>query len=300
MKKATPILCIYLLALLSLAAVTRINLTNQATGLLPIANAGTATATAAAGTVLAGPASGGAAAYSFRVPMQILETAHLATPKTRLIAFLIADGSTVNGTGFNAAVTAGGCTETLANATLGTHCAQTWGATTCTNDFGHWAFGSSNPKIKTLQTSAIFFTRMALVQTTDTRAWFGFGCDNTGFRNSDDPAATAIACFHYCNDGAGAGCSADLTTWQAYTNDTAGGGSTSDTGITVDTNNHTFLIVDIGTGFDFYIDGVSVATRSDNLPAAGTLLSVGGFACSPQSTGGTFRYSWGGMTFAPW
>ncbi len=111
---------------------------------------------------------------------------------------------------------------------------------------------------------------IALFRTTDIRFWFG--CFNTtsgsSITNSDTTPTSIYAAFRFSSI-------AGDTHWQAVTRD----GTTQNvvsTGISPDTAQHRFGIFfdDANSQIIFYIDGVSVATLTANLPPANTALAV--------------------------
>jgi hypothetical protein len=107
-----------------------------------------------------------------------------------------------------------------------------------------------------------------LAQTAVVRAWVGLS--NVGFATmagADDPAAQDFAAFRYST-------AAGDTTWKCCTKDAATIGIT-DSGVPIDTNFHRFEISFNGTSAAFKIDGVTVATRTANLPRATTLMCHG-------------------------
>jgi len=93
-----------------------------------------------------------------------------------------------------------------------------------------------------------------------------------GFHDDNDPTASADpaldgAYFRYV---AGAD-----TNWQCFTNDGAGGGTISDSGVAVSTTAVEFEIIETpSTNFVFKINGSTVCTNTTNLPTNGLQLSA--------------------------
>lgn len=100
----------------------------------------------------------------------------------------------------------------------------------------------------------------------DCRIWVGAFSGNPA--GSDDPAVHGCG-FRYSTD-------ASDTTWKAWTNDASGGGTITDTGITVSTGTayHLAIVVESASSIKFYIstdNGASyslVATHTTNVPTS--------------------------------
>ena len=103
-----------------------------------------------------------------------------------------------------------------------------------------------------------------VVQSTSTwRNWIGW---SDGWNSSlvDDPSTTHTVAFRYV-------LSLDGTTWHAYCSNGAAS-TVVDTGITMDTNPHTFQIATTSSSAVFSIDGTAVATISSDIPATTTQI----------------------------
>lgn len=110
------------------------------------------------------------------------------------------------------------------------------------------------------------FTKLkTFTDISSTRIWVG--CFSGSPVGSDDPAVDAIG-FRYSTG-------ASDTTWKAYSNDSSGGGTITDTGITVSTSTvYLFaIVVESTSSVKFYIstnNGATfslVATHTTNLPS---------------------------------
>lgn len=113
----------------------------------------------------------------------------------------------------------------------------------------------------------VFATRLPLT-ITSLRNWYGLFASSPVA--SDDPAVAGFG-FRF-STGSG---DANLMAWS---NDGTGGGTITDTGVAVASNDPHILraVVDeSATVVDFYIDGVWVARHTTNLPAAETILNYG-------------------------
>jgi len=110
----------------------------------------------------------------------------------------------------------------------------------------------------------IFTKLMTFTDITSTRIWVGSFSSNPA--GSDDPTLDGMG-FRFSTV-------ASDTTWQAFTNDNSGGGTITDTGITVSLSTAYILVivVESTSSIKFYIStdvGVSfslVATHTTNLP----------------------------------
>jgi len=115
--------------------------------------------------------------------------------------------------------------------------------------------------------------------TGDGLLWIGMfntpstGNVQVGMGRAPDPSGTsqvAGAGFRCANKSG----SSLETTWHAYVGTGSGAGTTVDTLVTHDTNEHTWTIIfnDTTPNITFYIDGTLVATVSSGLPATGKAL----------------------------
>jgi hypothetical protein len=128
--------------------------------------------------------------------------------------------------------------------------------------------------------------RAAIGNTSNARYWFGLGCFNstgTGNNSLGIVGTTAYAADTPNKSTVGFRYSAGTDThWQAVSAVAGGSQTTTDTGVTPDTNVHLFEMTtnSTGTTIFYFIDTVLVATISTNLP-------------SPASGGN----SWGSLFF---
>lgn len=122
---------------------------------------------------------------------------------------------------------------------------------------------------------------------TSIRQWYGlFNGDPSA---SDDPAISGFG-FRYSTN-------ASDTTFKAWSNDGTGGGTITDTGVTVNGNTAQDLRAIVNSAvnaIDFYIDGVWVAQHTTNLPAATTVLIYGLYVTT--LTAGARAIRWGRIT----
>jgi len=109
--------------------------------------------------------------------------------------------------------------------------------------------------------------KIRLEQTTNQRIALGYAscASSTAATASADPTCH-LAWLR-------ADTSASDTTWQSVTNDNSGGGTVSDTGVTIDTNAVVFRIKRTGSNVYFYSGSSStpVTTHTTNLPGAGAM-----------------------------
>ena len=110
---------------------------------------------------------------------------------------------------------------------------------------------------------------IGLLRTTDIRAYVGVVDSTSGasIGGNDNNATASAAKYAYFRYSTVAG----DTVWQAITSNGTTQTVTS-TGITPDTNGHTFAVIfnDAAPNITFYIDGVLVATITTTLPPANT------------------------------
>jgi hypothetical protein len=271
----------------SLGAVTQINLTNQVVGLLPIANGGTNTATAPANAVFMGPASGAAAAPSFRVPLP-WEFGAVPDASVLRITFGFATGTGISDYG-DAFVGSGTVTHVAGSSTLPTY-TQTATSTTNGNVAGlsgnlNYVVGRSIRLATLTAQSGTTGQRMWRVLTDQTIATMGA---------SDNPAGNYVG-ITYCNDGAAADCATDNTNWQFVTKDNVAQ-NIVDTNIAADSNFHLWWIIENpGSSFDLYhatLGNVPTLRVSSNahLPTSTTSLryieSTTCTTCTPTAQNG--------------
>ena len=124
---------------------------------------------------------------------------------------------------------------------------------------------ASNMKFGTFKK---FITRVAWDSTTNIRWWVSIndqGGSAPAAMRADKPAANIVG-LRFSPTSAGD------TTVQAYVGTDATHQTIVNTGITPDTNKHTYEIDWSGVNYTFYIDGSLVATISTNVPAASTTL----------------------------
>lgn len=121
-----------------------------------------------------------------------------------------------------------------------------------------------------------FTTKLSIGSTTNVRYWIGLGCW-TGSGGTGNNGAEIFGTNAYATNSPNKNTIAFRyaagtdTHWQAVV-DTAGGSQTTvDTGITPDTSIHLFELIPnaAGSSIAFFIDGVSVATISTNIPPVG-------------------------------
>lgn len=281
---------------------TALNAAKDFVGLGAVANGFLGTTTASANFALSGPLSGGAAAYSFKAIPQVNSQKQLL-PTTQPFSIWSSDGSTVNGVCLMCTVAAGGCPNVLADATNPTYCNPTWlvgAASNCaTTSFVSINMSGGQPRLTPGGFGSSYGIWFKTQQTTETRIQLG----DLISRGSDDWTANT-ADFIYCNDS-GANCNiagGDVTTWYTFTNDNSGGGTQTNTGITVDTTWHHFFRVWNGTGIDFYIDGVKVTTHTTNLPSNAVFVQTPAvMGCSPTGSAGGIGYlQWTVGYSLPW
>ncbi len=113
-----------------------------------------------------------------------------------------------------------------------------------------------------------FITRITWDSTTNIRWWIALndqGSSGPTALRADKPAANVVG-LRFSPTSAGD------TTVQAYVGTDATHQTIVGTGITPDTNKHTYEIDWSGVNYTFYIDGSLVATISTNVPAASTTL----------------------------
>lgn len=293
-RKQLYILCVLLLSYFGIYAMTQVNLSRDATGLLPVANAGTNTATASAGTVLVGPASGAAAAYSFRAPAPA-ETGKIYRPNTQRFSYIVvADATTVTYTG-SPLLAAGSCgTIFAADSDDPIHCRNE--DSTYVGTLGLVNAGAGhNPDLQT-------FSKLS--QSASNRMYIGlFSTNGTGvacgFFYLGDAPDCGTATFRYCND-VGITCAADLTTWKCYTKDAVGGTSHEvDSGVTVDANWHDFRIYENGAAYDFYIDDMinPVCHMTSDLPDSTHFIEPVFWITPLDATVPTYGWAWINFNF---
>jgi hypothetical protein len=288
MKRWTPILAIYWLVLLSLAAATKVNLSNQASGILPVANAGTGSATTTATYSLAGPLSGAAAAYSFKsIPVT---TPHgVSKPNTARISRMVISGAApapiqlLGMPGPIAQICDGGASA--ATSTLPTRCLGPAGGWP---DAG-WSL-SGSLAVMTFGDFHEYEIYAALQRTTTFRITWGLQPGPIGACTAYD-ADCAAARFYACNN---LGCTE--ANFKCRIKDTVGGTtSTADSGVPIDTNFHRFGIVSTGSAYNFFIDGTQVCSFASNLPS--TSANAGPFAREDANFGDTGNgFYWSDMT----
>ncbi len=278
-KRTLYLLAVLGLMIISLGAVTQVNLTNQVVGLLPIANGGTNTATAAANAVFIGPASGSAAAPSFRLPSP-WEFGAVPNSAIGRIMFEFSTGTGISDYG-DVTAGAGTVTHALATSTLPSY---TQTATSTTNNNVGGLSGNLN---YVAGRGLRYFGYGSQSSLGAQRVWHGLTDQTIATMGASDNPAGNYAAVHYCNDGANAGCAVDNTDWFLCTKDNTTI-NCADSTVAADTSFHTFLIVEnIGASFDLYIDGTLRANSALHLPTSTTPMryvdAVTCMTCTPTA-----------------
>ena len=259
MNKRLHLLALTLLIILAIGAQTLINLSTQTTGILAVANGGTGTTTAAAGTVFGRAYLAGTGAPSFIASNQIGAIPFPAVGRWLLFQ-ATGTGTTVYGDA-NSAVTCSAASNVGASSTLPSY----WQCATNTTN-GNVAILSGDLS-EVVGRHLRYQTYRQFSSAVTRRDWFGF-TDQTGatMGASADPAGNRAAF--------GFDTGLTETTVKCSTKDNATE-TRNDSSIAVDTSFHYFEIVeDPGVNFKFYIDGTLVCTNTTNLPTSGTPLRV--------------------------
>lgn len=138
--------------------------------------------------------------------------------------------------------------------------------------------------------------RVGLGPNTWARYWVGLAsCNSSALQATDGPVLTNVAGFKYSVKVAGS--TTSDTNWMAYTAAGGGSGTYTDTHVGFDTNFHTFAILDDSAAnarFIFFIDGVSVATNTGNIPgtsgAATVSMASMVLACTQTNTAANVKF----------
>lgn len=263
--------------MLTIAAVSQVNLTRDVLGLLPVANGGTGVATASANYIFAGPLSGAAAAPSFKTFASAMGAVPL--PNTRRWTLVQATGSTTLGTGD--IFTQGG---TIANAAASATAPSVTQFTTTTTNAN---VASETGNLNYVVGRTLYRQDYRILSTTTTRRdWWGLSDQTVATMGAaDDPAGNYAAFLYSSVVGANFMC---------VTKDNATQSSVS-SGVAADTSLHYFEILENpGVSFLFYIDGVLVRTAIVNLPTTATPLryvsTVTCVVCTPTTQ--NFKRAW--------
>lgn len=234
------------------AAQTKLNLSNQVTGLLAIANGGTNASSVSSGVSFSGPVTGSDAAPSFKAPSANLGILNVLNGG-RNYKVCTATGTTVTCMGDNAD-TAG--TDTPATSTLPSYTSATSDTTGagCGTDLDSLGDGAYAGR------EATFVTYARLDSITGVRSRFGFVFGPKLFCTSDTSNTSAVAMFEFST-------SVPETTYWGVTADGVGTDYVKcDTTVTADTAFHWFKIVfdNAGGEVDFYVDDMATPKCSVN------------------------------------
>lgn len=237
---------------LTLPNATGLPLTTGVTGLLPVANGGT-------GTASPGAIAGSGIAITGTWPTQTISTSG-ATGETwlnrpKVTRTLIANGTNV--TSIGSGNTVSGTGSSIAAAATSTAGARYASAATTNSDAGwngngNYTHSGLNPRMVTTFSLASYALGVQ-------RAMVGL-TTNTTSSMTDDPGAVSVALFRYST-------SASDTNWQCISNDGVTGSTITDSGVAASAAWVTLAVETSASNVKFYINGTLVATHTTNLPA---------------------------------
>lgn len=290
-RRTIYLFAVLVLARLSIAAITKINIATQAMGICAVANGCTGVATANASTVFGRSFLQGSGAPGFFTPSP-WDFNYLPVPVSARVSFYSVTGTGSTEYGDATVASSGTGSSAVATSSLPSYDQR---ATNTTNN----NVAASNGNLNYVVGRGInYFINTSQNSIGAQRRWFGLTDQTIATMGaSDNPAGNYVG-VHYCNDGANAGCATDNTDWFLCTKD-ATTINCVDSTVAADTAFHVWWIHEIAaTSFTLYeyTGGawVSRAVSSSNLPTSTTPLkefqTVTCMTCTPTAQ----NYRWSG------